>query len=165
MKYKITKYQDFDYSIVYTLSTFEEESQGEIILIFEADSYEQASFIKNQFLNFEVYKPFDNCWLVKVNHIVFVNSKPVEDMPYELRTLMVIAKTEKEARKKVEKEAKLYGKPYKNGKNQEVKWEFDKIVSVTEIDFFSTIDLYKGIPVEITSVRTNKEPLQLKFVR
>lgn len=153
MKYKITKYQDPDNAIVYTLCSFDQEEDGEVILVFEADSYEHAQFIKNQFLHFEPYKPFDTCWLGIVQHIVSVADVIVEDAPYERRTLLVIASTEDEARKKLIQEATDYGKPYKNGQGQDVKWSFDKIISIEEADFFSTIDLYKGIPVEITSKR------------
>lgn len=159
MKYKIVKHQDKDSVVVYTLCSEEQEEAGETILVFEADSDDQASFIRNQFLHFEPYKPFDNCWLVEVLHVVSVDKQIVEEMPYEYRTLMVLAKDEAEARKKVEKEADQYGRIYKNGEGQDVSWKFDKILSIQEVDFFSTIDLYKGIPVEIKSKRTSEKYL------
>ncbi len=159
MKYKITKQQDSEEdAIVYTLCEFGEEEGGEVILVFEADSFDQASFIRNQFLHFEPYKPFDTCWIAKVSHIVSVDDKIVEDIPYEVRTLLVVARTEAEARKKIEAEAIAYGEPYKNGDQKDVRWAFDKILSLKEVDFFSTIDLYKGIPVEIDSKRGDKKP-------
>lgn len=156
MRYKIVKYQDVDQTIVYTLCSADDAEDGEIILIFEADSYEQASFIKNQFLHFEPYKPFDACWIAETRHIVSVSGVVVADMPYEYRTLLVIAPTEAVARQKIEAEAIAYGAPYKNGDGQDVIWRFDKIISIAEADFFSTIDLYRGSPVEIKSRRSRQ---------
>lgn len=82
MKYKIIKYQDADKCIIYTLYKAEKEEDGETILVFEVDSEDHANFIKNQFLHLDPYKPFDNCWMAKIRHVVSIDNKIVIQRPY-----------------------------------------------------------------------------------
>lgn len=135
----------------YTLCGFEQQEEGKVILVFEAETDDEASFIKNQFLHFEPYKPFDEFWVVEVGHYIMIAGE-LKKRPhnYEVRTLLILAKDEEEAKRKAILDAKEHGKPYKNGYNQEVCWQYDKIISVYRSDFFDTIDLYRGKPVEVS---------------
>lgn len=148
MKYQIVKQLED-----YTLCEAEKDIAGEVVLLFEANTFEQAQFIKNQFLHNKPYAPFERCWIAEIRHIVSVADKVVSEQPYETRTLLVIAATEQEARDRFIKEATDYGQPYQNGNGEAVTWAFDQILSLEEADFFSTIDLYQGLPVELKSRR------------
>lgn len=155
-KYKIVQ-NLADYS--YTLCGFEKEEEGRTILIFEATTDDEASFIKNQFLHFEPYKPFGKFFTVVVGHFVIIAgklSKPPHN--YEERTLLVLAENEEQAREKIVKDVTEYSKPYKNSFGEEVKWQFDKIIKIYETDFFDTIELYQGKPVEVAyKLRTKQK--------
>lgn len=147
----------------YTLCDFKREEEGKDILIFKAKSWEEASFIKNQFLHFEPYKPFDDFWIAKIGHKILIDKKQKSKENYEIRTLIVLAEDEKEAIKKLKKEAKKYSKPYKNIYKEKVSWQFDEIISLEKADFFDTIELYRGLPVELDSkVITKKKKLNKK---
>lgn len=140
----------------FTLCSHEKEENGKVILVFEADSYDEASFIKNQFLNFGPYKPFDNCWIAEVGYHVFIDKKQAE--AYEIRTVIVIAETEEEATIKIEKEAQKNCLANKEAETREEKWVFQQILSIEIMDFFHTVDLYKGIPIEIKRKRKSIDP-------
>lgn len=140
----------------YTLCAFEKEEAGKNILIFEAESYEEAMFIKNQFLHFEPYRPFDTFWIATVGHFISVDNQLVKEDNYEVRTVIVLAKTEIIAKEKIIQEAITYSQPYKNQYDQDVVWKFDRLLSLEPMDFFHTIDLYQGKVVEIKSERIHK---------
>lgn len=141
----------------FTLCPADREEDGVVVLRFEAESDDEASFVYNQFLHFEPYRPFDPCWIAKVRHHITIDHKPVSEGRYEIRTLIVIAEHEEAARSKILAEAQAYGQPYDNGAGESVRWSFDKILSLEEADFFHTIDLYRGLPVELSSRRVDEE--------
>lgn len=144
----------------YTLCGFDKKEDGTVILVFEAETDDEASFIKNQFLHFEPYKPFDEFWAVEVGHYVMIAGE-LKKRPhnYEVRTLLILAKDEEEAKQKAIEDALEHSKPYKNGYDQEVCWRFDKIISVYRSDFFDTIDLYRGKPVEVAYKMKSKQKI------
>jgi hypothetical protein len=132
------------------------DEPGEVILVFDAETHEQAGFVYNQFLHFEPYNPFDPVWYVKVGHWISIAGVIKTEDNYEERTLIVLAYDEAEAIAKVTAEAQAYSKPYKNCDDQDVAWTFDRIFEVKPMDFFRTIDLYAGQPVEIHDRRITK---------
>lgn len=152
MQYKILKTADG-----YTLCLADREEPGEVLLEFSAASYEQAAFIRNQFLHFEPYQPFSKFWLAKVGHQITINGVVKSRYNYEERWLIVLAEDEAAAIVKVTQEATAYSEPYDNCYGQPVAWRFDRIIEMTEVDFFSTPDLYAGRPVEIYSKRLSKK--------
>ena len=141
----------------YILYEFDKPVSGRIILIFEAQTYEEAAFIKNQFLHFEPYRPFDDFWIATVGHFVYVDDKLLEDGNYEIRTLIVLAKSAAIAKAKILEEVKNYSQPYKNAIGGCAKWEFDQKLSLEIMDFFNTIELYQGKVVEVKSKRITKK--------
>jgi hypothetical protein len=140
-----------------TVSPYEREEHGRILLVFEAEDFNEAMFIRNQFLQFEPYRPFGKIWFAKVGHNIVIGGKSRSKHNYEERTLIVLADDKDEAEKKLKAEAKVYSKPYKNVYDQEVSWKFDKIIELREADFFDTVELYKGRPVEIYDKRITKK--------
>jgi hypothetical protein len=157
LQYKILKTTDG-----YTLCPAERDETGEVLLEFSAASYEQAMLIRNQFLHFEPYQPFGKFWLAKVGHQISINGVVKSRYNYEERWLIVLAENEAAAIAKVIQEATTYGEPYDNCYGQPVAWQFDRIIEITEIDFFSTPDLYAGKPVEIYSKRLSKKKSSAK---
>jgi hypothetical protein len=151
MQYKIT--QDFTAPNHenYALMPADAASDDRVLLVFEAQTFEEAVFIKNQFLHFEPYRPFDQFWIGEAGHWVTIAGKVKSRLNYERRTLMVLAKNEAEAREKMEIEARAYAKPYQNQYNEEVTWAFDRLHFVRPMDFFNTVELYQGKVLEIDS--------------
>jgi hypothetical protein len=132
-------------------------SDGEAILIFEADTWEQAMVTRNQFLHFEPYQPFDKFWYVKVLHQIVINGKLKSKANHEIRVLLVMAADEAEARTRVSDEVKRYGLIYQNMYNQPVSRKFIEVLELKEADFLKFYDLYSGVPIEIYSKRITKK--------
>ncbi len=156
MQYRIFKFSDGFGMYRGDTEPPEGEEAGQVILVFEAETYEQAGFVYNQFLHFEPYNPFDPFWYVKVGHWISIAGEVKTEDNYEERTLIVLADDEAEAIAKVTAEAQEYSQPYKNCYDQDVAWIFDRILEVKPMDFFRTIDLYAGKPVEIHDRRITR---------
>ena len=63
-------------------------------------SNDEAMFIRNQFLNFEPYKPFGKFWFAKIGHNIVIDAKSRSKLNYEERTMLVLAETKIESRSK-----------------------------------------------------------------
>jgi Domain of unknown function (DUF4288) len=132
------------------------DQDGKVLLTYEADTFEQAMFVRNQFLGWEPYRPFGKFWIAQVEHSIWVNNKLKRKHNCEIRTMIVLADTVTEAEEKLKEEAKNYGKTYRNTYKQPVEWRFEKITDIREMDFFNTIDLYRGVPVEVYDKRISR---------
>jgi Domain of unknown function (DUF4288) len=161
VKYKILHSHDGDVDC-YTMYEFDRELTGEdlagkVILVFETETYEQAMFVRSQFLHFEPYRPFGKFWLAKVGYWISIAGKVKSKHNYEERCSIVLADDRADAIARIRSEAREYSTPYKNIYNQEVVWAFDRIIEVEEMGCFDSVDLYGGKPVEIHSKRISKK--------
>jgi hypothetical protein len=165
MKWKITQDITAPNHESYALMPVDAASDDRVLLVFEAQTYEEAVFIKNQFLHFEPYLPFDQFWIAEAGHWITIAGKVKSRLNYERRSLIVLAKNETEAREKMEAEAQAYAKPYQNQYDEEVIWAFDQLYFVRPMDFFNTIELYQGKVIEINSSIHSKKVNQLSKAR
>ena len=159
MKYKLLRHDNTE-GVEYTLTEYDwndfATDVGREVLLFEADTYDEACAIRNRFMNWGQYQPF-GIWYAEVGHRILIAGKVQSKLNYEKRQLVVVADTREEAEKKIIEEAERYSKPYKNQYGQDVNWRFDRILLLEVADCFKISKLYKGDPVEIFSKRVTKK--------
>jgi Domain of unknown function (DUF4288) len=96
-------------------------------------------------------------WFVKIRYKILIDRSKIDliddnGFKYEERIVIVMADSEEEVMKIVENESKIsYSKPYKNVYEQNLTWEFDKILEIAFMQEFKFKDLYKNKIVEIHS--------------